>query len=65
MIELSPVQHGVIGEPINSVASRPNTDLGDPATEISRGKSNDGDDARGDLLRFPGEIREEAAKRLL
>ncbi len=69
MIELSPAQHSfrVIGKPINPIANRPYTDLVDPATEVSRGGDvrTDGDDARGDLFRFPGEIREEAAERLL
>ena len=58
---------GVVGEPVDAVADRPDALAVDPAAEVGRRADvgRDGHDAVGDLGRLALEIDEEAPERLL
>ena len=58
---------GVVGEPVDAVAERPDAGLVDPAAEVGRRADvgRDRDDARGHLGRLAHEVDEEAPERLL
>ena len=58
---------GVVGEPVDAVADRPDARLVDPAAEVGRGADvrRHGDDARGHLRRLALEVDPEAPERLL
>ena len=58
---------GVVGEPVDPVAHRPDAGLVDPAAEVGRGADvgRDGDHALGDLGRLAHQVDEEAPERLL
>ena len=58
---------GVVGEPVDAVAHRPDAGLVDPAAEVGRRADvgRDGDDPLGDAGRLARQVDEEAPERLL
>ena len=69
VVALAPAHErvGVVGEPVDAVADRPDAGLVDPAAEVGRGADvrRDGDHARGDVGRLALEVDPEAPERLL